>query len=122
MNYINSKAKAKAMLTKFGTASDIKLKKFISQQFNEETMETENVYEEYSGAGVYLNYSEEAIGRNDNVIQAGDVKIICIFDAMPSETEDQIIFNNEAYNVVHVKKLSPDGKIDILYTVQCRKA
>lgn len=124
MKYDEKRKKAYAMLKKFGPDEPIFLKKVIGQEYNEETMMTEKIYEEYSGRGVYLHYDSESIGRNDNVIEAGDVKILCLLDDVsvsPKEDVDQIIFLGAEYNIKNVGKVAPDRKTVLLYKLQCKE-
>ena len=75
----NMKAVAKKLLTKFGNVKNCIL--YHAEGKNITT---------YKGIGVKLGYSSEAIGMNANTIKAGDAKIICQFDIMPTENTDVI--------------------------------
>lgn len=83
--------------------------------------ETDGSVKEYKGVAVKLRYSEEAIGLNSNVINAGDAKVLCLFDVMPTETKDIIQIENDKFSVIHSGDTSPDNITKLLYTVQVRK-
>lgn len=80
-----------------------------------------DVVKEYKGVGVYLKYSSEAIGLNNNVIKAGDAKIICQFPIMPTETVDIVEMEGDKFSIVNVGLLSPDNVTKVLYTLQVRR-
>lgn len=111
MNYLQMKQIARKLLSNFGNTKHCKLYH----------KESDNSITEYKGLGVYLKYNSEAIGLNNNVIKAGDAKIICQFDIMPTETIDIIEMEGEKFSIVNVGLLSPDNIIKILYTLQVRK-
>lgn len=75
----------------------------------------------YDGIAVRLRYSEEIIGSNDNIINAGDVKFICQFPTAPSAMKDLIVFGGKSYNVISVDEICPDGSTVLLYIVQTRR-
>lgn len=111
------------LLSKFGTSKNIKLKKDTENPVVDAiTKRSVKVYKTYAGYGVKLGYETEAIGSLDNIIKAGDVKIICVFDVEPTEQKDQIIFGNDVFNIINVKKVDPDATTVVLYSVQCRRA
>lgn len=111
------------LLSKFGTSKNIKLKKDTENPtVDAVTKRSVKVYETYTGYGVKLGYETEAIGSLDNIIKAGDVKIICVFDVEPAEQKDQIIFGNDTFNIINVKKVDPDATTVVLYSIQCRRA
>lgn len=110
------------LLSKFGTSKNIKLKKDTENSIVDPvTKRSVKAYKTYTGYGVKLGYETEAIGSLDNIIKAGDVKIICVFDVEPTEQKDQIIFGNDAFNIINVKKVDPDASTVVLYSVQCRR-
>lgn len=76
---------------------------------------------EYKGVAVKLRYDEETIGLNANVIKAGDAKVLCLFDVMPTETVDIIQIENEKFSIIKAGDLSPDNITKILFTLQVRK-
>ena len=123
MDYGKYKKIAIKLLSKFGTSKNIILKKDTGEPVSDPvTKRVVKTYKNYSGYGVKLGYETEAIGTLDNIIKAGDVKIICIFNEEPSEQKDQIIFGKDTYNIINVKKIDPDASTVVLYTLQCRRA
>lgn len=110
MDYKQMKSVARKLLSNFGNIKRCKLYH----------KENDGVVE-YKGIGVKLNYDSEAIGLNNNVIQAGDAKIICQFDIMPTETIDVIEMEGDKFSIIHSGELSPDNIVKILYTLQVRK-
>ena len=115
MNYLQMKQIAKKLLYNFGnTKRNTKHCKLYHK-------ESDGSVTEYKGLGVYLKYNSEAIGLNNNVIKAGDAKIICQFDIIPTETIDIIEMEGEKFSIVNVGLLSPDNITKILYTLQVRK-
>lgn len=74
------------------------------------------------GLAVMTSYSEEAIGKSDSVIQAGDVKFVCRFSEKPTEAEDRIRYGGVDYNVIHCRPIDPTGAYIVTYVVQGRKA
>ena len=75
----------------------------------------------HRGIGVKLGYSSEAIGMNANTIKAGDAKIICQFDVMPTENTDVIEIEGEKFNVLDSGDTSPSNVIKIIFTCHCRR-
>lgn len=123
MNYSKFKSVSIKLLSKFGTVSNISLKQDTGETtYNETTGVDEKVYKTYSGYGVKLQYATEVIGSGDNIIKAGDVKIICVFDVEPTENNDKIVFGSDTFNVVHLGKVDPDATVTVMYTCQCRRA
>lgn len=120
MAYTDEYNTAKELITEFGTK--IILKKKIESEDDETSLRRKIEYEEYEGLGCRFNYSAEEIGTIDNIINAGDVKILCQLSEFPTESEDQIIFGKSIYNIVSVDELNPDDSISILFKCQCRKA
>lgn len=82
---------------------------------------------EHSGYCVLTGFADGVI--DGSLIQAGDVKILCLFEdgSIPEVGKDKIIVNpgsDEAvtYSVVPgSKSVMPDGKTCILYKAQGRK-
>lgn len=123
MQYAKFQNVAIKLLSKFGTTSTIRLQRDTgTTTYDETTMKDTKVYESYFGYGVKLQYSTEAIGSSDNIIKAGDVKIICYFTTEPIENTDQIIFGNDTYSIKNVEKVDPDATTVVLYALQCRRA
>lgn len=120
MAYTDEFNTAKELLTEFGTK--ITLKKKIESDDNDESLRVKVEYEEFEGIGCRFNYSSEEIGTNDNIIRAGDVKILCQLPEFPTEAEDLIIFGKSAYNIISVDEVNPDDTTSILFKCQCRKA
>lgn len=110
MNYLKMKAVATNLLKKFG---NVKTCYLYRKEGNSVSV--------YKGLGVKSNYDSEAIGLNGNVIKAGDAKIICQFDVMPTESIDIIEIEGEKFSIVHSGDVSPDNKTKILYKLQVRK-
>ena len=111
MDYNNSKMIALKLLSNFGNTKKCTLIK-----------KEDNTVKTYKGVGVKLDYSSETIGSNDNIIKAGDAKLLCMFDTAPTEMTDLIEFNGIRFNIINAGELSPNGELDILYTLQVRKA
>lgn len=120
MAYTDEYNTAKELLTEFGTKC--LLHKYIEDDFDEEEYIQKKTYEDYEGVGVKLNYSEEVIGEGDNIIKAGDVKIICQLTEEPTEDQDQIILGRHTYNIISVEDVAPDDTLVIIYKLQCRRA
>lgn len=120
MAYTDEYNTAKELLTEFGTK--ITLKKKIESEDDETSLRKNIEYQEYEGIGCRFGYSAEEIGTNDNIINAGDVKIICQLPEFPTEAEDLIIFGKSTYNIVSVEEVNPDDTTSILLKCQCRKA
>lgn len=110
MNYIALKKTAVNLLKKFGNVNKSVL-----------LHKEDGKIVEYKGYAVKLNYDSEAIGLNGNVIQAGDAKVLCMFDVMPVETVDVIKIEDERFSIVHSGDTSPDNVTKLLYTLQVRK-
>ena len=119
MAYFDEYNTAKELLTEFGTK--VTLKKLVSNDYDEENLVYEKVYSEFTGVGCRFNYTDEAIGVSNNIIQAGDVYILCQLDEEPTVDSDQVVLGRYTYSVVSCKDLSPDDSITILYKLQCRK-
>ena len=120
MAYTDEFNTAKELLTEFGTK--IILKKRIESDDDDESLRRKVEYEEFSGIGCRFNYSSEEIGTNDNIISAGDVKIICQLPEFPTESEDLIVFGKYTYNIISVDEVNPDDSTSILFKCQCRKS
>lgn len=110
MDYRNLKQTAINLLKNFGNP-----KKSILYH------RTDDGIVEYKGVAVKLKYDSEAIGLSNNVIQAGDAKVLCYFDVMPVETVDVIQIENDRFSVIHSGDTSPDNITKLLYTLQVRK-
>lgn len=111
MNYVLMKNNvAKKLLKKFGNIKSCVLYH----------TENKNIIT-YKGIGVKLNYDSEAIGMNSNIIKAGDAKVICQFDVMPTENVDVIEIEGEKFNVIHSGDTSPNNITKILFTCQVRR-
>lgn len=119
MAYTDEYNTAKELLSEYGTK--IFLKKKIESD-DDESIRQRISYEEHEGIGCRFNYSAEEIGTNDNIINAGDVKILCQLPVFPTEAEDQIIFGKSTYNIISVDEVNPDDSISIIFKCQCRKA
>ena len=74
------------------------------------------------GLAVMTSYSEEAIGKSDSVIQAGDVKFVCRFSEKPTEAEDRVRYAGVDYNIIHCRPIDPTGAYIVTYVLQGRKA
>lgn len=120
MAYTDEYNTAKELLTEFGTK--VILKKKIESEDDEDSIRRSVEYKEYEGVGCRLNYSAEEIGTLGNIINAGDVKILCQFPEFPTEVEDQIILGKSTYNIISVNEVNPDDSISILFKCQCHKA
>lgn len=121
MDYSAMHDTAESLLDDFGTSMTLS-HDTGETEYDPETMTDTKVYEEYTGIGVKLDYSSEAIGSNDNIIQAGDVKIICQFDIEPVEDKDRITAGGISFNIIQCGKVEPDAQTAVIYTLQCRKA
>lgn len=106
----NMKNVARKLLSKFGNVKNCIL--YHAEGKNITT---------YNGIGVKLGYSSEAIGMNANTIKAGDAKIICQFDVMPTENTDVIEIEGEKFNVLDSGDTSPSNTIKIIFTCHCRR-
>lgn len=82
---------------------------------------TDTGVEKYTGIAAKFNYESEAIGMNNNVIKAGDAKILCQFSVTPVETDDYIEFAGENFNIVTVSEVSPDNTSKVIYELQVRR-
>lgn len=123
MDYAKFQNLAIKLLSKFGSASSVHLRKYTGVSgIDPVTKRTVKSFKLYSGYGVKLKYATEAIGSLDNIIKAGDVKILCYFPEEPSEQKDQIIFRKDTFNIINVEKIDPDSDTVVLYSVQCRRA
>lgn len=82
---------------------------------------------EHSGYCVLIGFDDGVI--DGTLIQAGDVKIVCLFEdkSIPEVGKDKIVVNPgtadaSTYSVVPGSKaVMPDGKTCILYKAQGRK-
>lgn len=110
MNYSALKKTAENLLRQFGNAKTCYLYR-----------KERNSVSVYKGVGVKSNYDSEAIGLNGNVIKAGDAKIICQFEVMPTESIDIIEMEGEKFSIVNSGDISPDNKTKLLYKLQVRK-
>lgn len=119
MAYTDEYNTAKELLTEFGT--ELTLHKYVGEDYDEENYTQKIEYVDYSGVGCKFNYTTEAIGTSNNIIQAGDVYILCQLPVDPTEDSDQITLGRYTYNVITWEDLSPDDSISILYKIQCRK-
>lgn len=80
---------------------------------------------EHTGVGVMRQYTAEMIGALSNIIEAGDVQLICQMDesgVVPTEGVDKVRFGGEEYSVINVRTLNPNGGNVLLHTLQLRKA
>lgn len=78
---------------------------------------------EHTGVGVMRQYSAEMIGALANIIQAGDVELICRIDdgSTPVEGVDKVVYSGTEYSVISVRTLNPNGQNLLLHTVQLRR-
>ena len=120
MAYTDEYNTAKELLTESGTK--IILRKKIESEDDENSLRKKIEYEEYEGIGCRFGYSAEEIGTNDNIINAGDVKILCQLPEFPTEAEDYIVFGKSTYSIVTVEEVNPDDTTSILLKCQCRRA
>lgn len=111
MNYSKMRQVATKLLKSFGNSKNSIL---IHKEENGET-------KEYKGLAVKLKYNSEAIGLTGNVIQAGDAKILCLFDVMPVESVDIIRIGDETFSIINSGDTSPNNVTKLLYTLQVRK-
>lgn len=111
MNYSNMRNLAKKLLNQFGNSKTCLL---YHKEGNEVKV--------YKGLGVLLSYDSEAIGMNNNIIKAGDAKVICQFDIKPEETIDILEMEGEKFSIVHSGFVSPTNGIKLLYKLQVRKS
>ena len=111
MNYKNMQKLAISLLKQFGNSKACTLTKRVDGKIIT-----------YKGVGVKLDYSSEVIGSNDNIIKAGDAKLLCYFDVAPTEMIDLIDFAGDRFNIINAGELAPDGNTNILYTLQIRRA
>lgn len=119
MDYGSMQSTAESLLEDFG--STITLNHYTGESYNSTSMKTEKTYDTYTGHGVKLDYSSEAIGNSNNIVQAGDAKIICQFSIEPVEDKDQIDAGGVKFNIVQCSKVEPDSATVVIYTLQCRK-
>lgn len=93
--------------------------------YNPITMKNEKSFEDFLGKGFMKTYSTEMIGDLSNIINAGDVEIICVLDdetVIPTEGVDKIIIEKHTYNILHVAMVNPNGKKVIIHKLHCRRA
>ncbi len=113
---------ANNLLTQFGNT--FTLVKTTGLTYDATTKKEVKTTESYSGIAVKKAYSAEMIGNLSNIINMGDVSFICQFDdstVVPTEGEDQIIFNSITYNVLHVTIVEPSGSPTIIYKLHTRR-
>jgi len=93
-------------------------------KYNPKTKKTDASYEDFSGTGVMTRYEGDAIGRSNNVINAGDMKFICQLDdksIIPTEFTDKISFMGVVYNIVNKDPINPSGDYAVAYIIQARR-
>lgn len=110
MNYDKMRILAQRLLKSFGNSKSCILVKREDGKINQ-----------YKGFGVKLDYNSEAVGSNDNMIKAGDAKLLCLFETAPSEMTDMIKFSTDTFNIINVGELNPAGATTVLYTLQIRR-
>ena len=110
MNYPKMKELSLRLLKNFGNSKRCILVKKEGKEIKE-----------YKGVGVKLDYNSEAVGSNDNMVEAGDAKLLCLFDVPPREMVDMIKFGADTFNIINAGQLNPDGNLDLLYTLQIRR-
>lgn len=117
---------AKKLLGESVFGNPFVLKKISNnKKFDSLTKKQIKEYKEYDGVGVLLPFAEEAIGALSNIVKAGDKKFICQMEdetIIPVETKDQIVYQNEVYNILNVKSLNPNGQRFLIHTLVVRKA
>ncbi|MBQ0112636.1 MAG: hypothetical protein KBT03_05865 [Bacteroidales bacterium] len=124
-NYARMQKTAKKLLSPKGFGSPFLLKKVSGQKYDLIKKKTIKTYEEFEGVGIILPIAEETIGALSTIVKAGDKKFVCQMNdelIIPIETKDQIIFENETYNILSVKSLIPNGKKMLIHTLIIRKA
>ena len=120
MNYGKVQTLAEYLVSKFG--SDAILKKATGQQkFDPITGMTERPFRQVLGKAILTHYEVEAMGTKDNLIQAGDVRIIAVLPEKPVEVDDSILFGDTEYNIISVKTVVPNAKDVIVYELQGRR-
>lgn len=115
MNYKDIQKKAYNAIKKNGSACCIVRKG--SEVYNKTTNTYTSTTEQINGYALQENYKANEI--DGERIQVGDVKLMAVFDSTPVNG-DEITFGNNKYVVVNFDVLSPDGKTNIYYGVQCR--
>lgn len=120
MNYGKFQTLAGSLVSKFG--SDAILKKATGQQkFDPITGMTERPFRQVLGKAILTHYEVEAIGSKDDLIQAGDVRIIAVLPEKPVEIKDSIVLKDTEYNIVSVKTVKPNAEDVIVYELQGRR-
>lgn len=116
MDYSKYYLKVKAKISQYGGDCFI-IRKGELGQYNPATNKYESEEEVVKGKGILSNYDDSLV--NGTSINAGDVKIMCIFDKEPI-VGDVIKMGGRDYTVVRVNGLNPDGKCVIYYDIQAR--
>lgn len=79
------------------------------------------LYEEIKGKAIVTEYTAESIGKADSIIEAGDVRIAAVLDAVPTEVKDDISIGPDRYNIINATSVKPDGQSIIVYILQGRR-
>lgn len=123
-DYGSMRSMATNLLTEFGNPFVLK-KPNGKPVYNAATKKNEQSYLSYSGTGVMKTYTAEMIGNLSNIINAGDVSLVCTLNdisIIPTEGKDQIVYGGHSYNVLHVSTSDPSGAKVIVHTLHCRRA
>lgn len=123
MDYNEFVSTGKELLTDFGTTAT--LMHLSSAEYNDDKVATVKKYKPIKGLAVRLNYNRsrdnnDVLGQTLDIIEAGDVKVICQFPTEPIVNKDKLLFANITYNIVSKRDINPAG-ISVLYILQCRK-
>lgn len=110
MNYVKMQKVAIKLLQKFGNTQTC----FLLKKENGKIVS-------HKGVGVKLDYNSEAIGSNNNMIKAGDAKLLCYFDVEPTEMVDIIKFKDDTFSIINAGALNPNGLTNIMFTLQIRR-